>query len=107
MATPLNPFQHPQERTEPNAVQAVKRVDLALVTFTDEYNVQHSTMAIVGDKHVHFLEGRALGFSKNTTPSGRANAKMAQTIFDSLDGVKSADDILPTPPTVKHKRGKK
>ena len=65
-------------------MQAVKRVDVAILTFTDETNQQHCTLAIVGDKHVHLLEGRELGLSKNTTPKGRGAQWLAQAIFDKL-----------------------
>ena len=84
MATPLNLFRNPSETTNPREVQAVKRVELALVTFTDESNQQHCTLAVVGEKNVHLLEGRSLGFSKNTTPSGRAGAWLKEAIFSML-----------------------
>jgi hypothetical protein len=84
MLDPLN-LSKSQEMTKPRRVQAAKRVELALVTFTDESNQQHSTLAVIGDKNVHLLEGRDLGFSKNSTPSGRAAQWLAQAIFDKLE----------------------
>jgi hypothetical protein len=84
VAFPQNPFNQ-KDQTSPREVQGAKRVEIALVVFTDESNQQHCTLAVVGDKKVHLMEGRGLGFSKNTTPSGQAAAWLAQAIFDKLD----------------------
>lgn len=84
MAIPSNPL-YTLEKTNPREVQGAKRVELALVTFTDESNQQHCTLAVIGEKNVHLLEGRANGFSKNTTPSGPAASWLAQAIFDALE----------------------
>jgi hypothetical protein len=96
-----NPFANPQEKTNPNEVQSAKRVDLALVQFTDEYNQQHVTLAVVGENRIHILEGRELGFSKNTTPAGPASPKLAAQIFALLDGKK---DATPAPAPAKGKK---
>lgn len=82
MATPL---QMPQpNQTEPRTVQGAKIVELALVTFTDETNSQHTQLAIIGDNNVHLLEGRSSGFSKNTTPQGNASEWLKNAIFKAL-----------------------
>lgn len=77
-------MQKPQE-TEPRTVLGAKRVDLALVTYTDETNTQHTQLAIIGDNNVHLLEGRNLGFSKNTTPQGTASEWLRKGIFEKLN----------------------
>jgi hypothetical protein len=85
MATPLQ--MKTNEPLEPRKVQGAKRVDLALVTYTDESNVQQTQLAIIGDNNVHLLEGRTLGFSKNTTPQGNASEWLKKGIFEKL-GIK-------------------
>ena len=101
-----NPFSNPQERTTPRSVQAAKIVEVALVTFTDESNQQHCTLAVVGDKNIHLLEGRALGFSKNSTPFGRAAQWLAQAIFDKLAEKVGSKLILDDAPAKGHKEKK-
>jgi len=71
--------------TEPRKVLAAKRVDLALVTYTDESNTQQTQLAIIGDNNIHLLEGRSLGFSKNTTPQGSASNWLKTGIFEKLN----------------------
>jgi len=70
---------------EPRKVLGAKRVEIALVTYTDETNTQHTQLAIIGDNNVHLLEGRALGFSKNTTPQGNASEWLKNGIFEKLN----------------------
>jgi hypothetical protein len=83
MATPL--VLKSNERTEPRDVQGAKFVDLALVTFTDETNVQHTTLAVVGDKRIHLLEGRELGLCPHTTPKGNASEWLNKAIRAKLE----------------------
>lgn len=64
---------------------AAKRVDLALVTYTDESNTQFTQLAVVGENNIHLIEGRALGFSKNTTPQGSASEWLKRAIFEKLE----------------------
>lgn len=72
------------QMTEPRKVLGAKRVELALVTYTDESNTRHTQLAIIGDNNVHLLEGRTLGFSKNTTPQGNASEWLKKGIFEAL-----------------------
>lgn len=58
------------------------------MTFTDESNVEHTTLAIVGDTKVHLLEGRNLGFSKNTTPAGLGSEWLFKGITEKLNPAK-------------------
>lgn len=74
------------------------------MVFTDETNQQHCTLAVVGDKKVHLMEGRSLGFSKNTTPSGQAASWLAQAIFDKLDA--NVEKKTEVAPKAKAKKGK-
>jgi hypothetical protein len=64
-----------QVRTQsplPRTVLATKVVDLALVTYMDERNIQRTQLAIVGDNHVHLLDPRPMGFGKEPLPQGIA-----------------------------------
>lgn len=65
-------------------VVAAKVVELALVTYIDEYNVQQVQLAVVGDNQVHLLESRGLGLSKNTTPQGTASEWLRKGLFEAL-----------------------
>ena len=62
----------------------MKKVDLALVSYVDEYSVQQTQLAVVGDNTVHLLEGRSVGISKNTTPQGTASEWLATGILKAL-----------------------
>ena len=55
------------------------------MTFTDESNQSHTTLAVIGSSHVHLFEGRSLGFTKNTTPSGNAAKWLAEAILNKLN----------------------
>lgn len=83
MATPLQ--MKTNAPLEPRKVLAAKRVDIALVTYTDETNTQQTQLAIIGDNNIHLIEGRALGFAKNTTPQGTASDWLKNGIFEKLD----------------------
>lgn len=82
MATPLQPKMN--EPLSPKTVIAAKPVELALVTYTDESNTQQTQLAVIGENNVHLIEGRALGFSKNTTPQGSASEWLRKGIFAKL-----------------------
>lgn len=84
MATPLNLSQQ-RELTSPRTVQAAKHVELAIINFTDETNVQHCTLAVIGENHVHILEGRSMGFSPHTTPQGNASGWLKKAIKEKLE----------------------
>lgn len=76
MATPLNlsptsseqPSQNP-----PRTVTAAKIVKLALVTYTDEYGVEVTQPAMVGDNTVVLLDATTFGFGRVRTPQGPAS----------------------------------
>lgn len=72
------------EPLSPKTVIAAKPVELALVTYTDESNTQQTQLAVIGENNVHLIEGRALGFSKNTTPQGSASEWLRKGIFAKL-----------------------
>lgn len=86
MATPLQvkPVVQNQSEQKPQTVASAKEVTLAIVTYADEYGVQQTQLAVVGDHNVHMLEGRGMGFSKNTTPQGQAKEWLRDGIFKSL-----------------------
>jgi hypothetical protein len=85
MAIPLQAKtqQNPSERTLPRSVQAVKLVDLALVSYTDDSGLQHVQLAIVGDNNVNLISGRLLGIS-DTTNQGPASDWLKKAIFEKL-----------------------
>lgn len=91
MATPLqvktNTPATPQESGDPRTVLAAKKVELALVTYRDEYNVPQVQLALVGENTVHLIEGRSMGLSKNTTPQGTASEWLKNGIFKALGKV--------------------
>lgn len=86
MAIPLQikPVVQNEAMTKPQTVASAKEVSLAIVTYADEYGVQQTQLAVVGDNNVHMLEGRAMGFSKNTTPQGQAKEWLKNGIFKAL-----------------------
>ena len=81
MATPMQTQPH---MTEPRKVLGAKRVELAMVTYTDESNTQHTQLAVIGEHNIHLIEGRGLGLSKNTTPQGNASEWLKKGIFEKL-----------------------
>ena len=82
MATPLQ--NQTIESNQPRKVLAVKRVEIALVTYTDDSNIQQTQLAVIGENNVHLLEGRGMGFSKNSTPQGNASAWLRDGIMAAL-----------------------
>lgn len=86
MAIPLQikPVVQNQSEVRPQTVASAKEVRLAVVSYADEYGVQQTQLAVVGDNHVHMLEGRSMGFSKNTTPQGQAKEWLRDGIFKAL-----------------------
>lgn len=86
MAVPLQvkPVVQNQAETKPQTVASAKEVSLAIVTYADEYGVQQTQLAVVGENNVHMLEGRSMGFSKNTTPQGQAKEWLRDGIFKAL-----------------------
>jgi hypothetical protein len=85
MAIPLQAKtqQRPSERPLPKSVQAVKLVDLALVSYTDDSGLQHVQLAIIGDNNVNLISGRMLGLS-DTATQGLASDWLKKAIFEKL-----------------------
>jgi hypothetical protein len=88
MATPLKlPQQSPlTQNLTPRTVLGVQPVTLALVNYIDESAQSVTQLAIIGENTVHLLESRALGFTKNSTPFGRAT----KWLFDGVKGILGA-----------------
>jgi hypothetical protein len=86
MATPLQTKtpQQAQQEDGPRTVLGAKKVELALVTYLDEFNVQQVQLAVVGENNVHLIEGRQFGLTKNTTPQGSASEWLREGIFKAL-----------------------
>jgi hypothetical protein len=61
---------------------------MAIVSYTDERGIEYVQPALVGDNHVHLLNGRELGFSEAVTPSGRAVEWLKTAILEKLKGKK-------------------
>lgn len=70
---------------KPKTVIDAKYVKLALITYNDGGGHTFSQLAIVGNNHIHLLEGRAQGFSKNTTPQGSATKWLTEGVFKILE----------------------
>lgn len=83
MATPLS--RQPNETPEPRTVQSAKRVELALIEFTDEAGQQHTTVGLIGDNNVRLLDARAMGVVRVGTPVGNANEWLKKGIFELLE----------------------
>jgi hypothetical protein len=74
----------PSDLNQPRTVLGAKRVEIALVTYTDETNTPQTQLAIIGENNVHLLEGRAMGLSKVTTPQGNASSWLRDAIMAKL-----------------------
>ena len=86
MATPqqLQAAVKTRDLDKARTVVAAKPVQLALVTYFDEYGMQQTQLAVVGDNTVHMLDGKTTGFSNLSTPSGRATEWLRDGVFASL-----------------------
>jgi hypothetical protein len=81
---PEQPSQYPNERPNPKTVLAVKPVEVVLVRYTDDAGTEITQLAVVGEKNVHMLDGKATGFSRANTPQGVANDWLKNGIFAKL-----------------------
>lgn len=72
------------QQDSPRTVLVAQPVELAFVTYVDENNQRVTSLAVVGTEHVHMLEGRTMGFSKNTTRQGPASDWLRDGIFKLL-----------------------
>ncbi len=84
MATPLpvkTSAAPMQEQDAPRTVLDVKKVDLVLIQFRDEYNTEQTQLGVVGERNVFLLESRTLGISKNTSAVGMASRWLRDGIF--------------------------
>jgi hypothetical protein len=79
---PLNPKQ--KSPAEPRTVVEAKVVELALVTYVDEYNQPVTQLVLVGANNVNLLESRSLGIGRQTTPQGLANPWLRDGIMKKL-----------------------
>ena len=88
MALPLQvkTSQQSSERLLPRTVVAVKRVELALIHYTDESGIQQTQLAVVGDNNIHLLSGRTFGISDTTTSQGPASDWLRKAVFEKLEG---------------------
>ena len=84
MATPLQVKTRMTDSDQPRTLIGAKKVDVALITFRDENNVQQTQLAVVGENTVHLLESRSLGMSKNTTRQGTASEWLAKAVIEAL-----------------------
>ena len=74
----------PMSRPEPRTVVAAKKVELVLITYTNEQAEQITQLGVLGDNLVHLIDGQALGFSRTRTPQGTANEWLAKGVFDKV-----------------------
>lgn len=75
---------NPQSRPPPKTVVGAKSVDLVLLTYTDDNGNQFTQPALVGDKHVHLIDGRLFGVSRTQTPQGQASTWLRDALFAKL-----------------------
>jgi len=73
-----------KEKGTPRTVVAAKPVQMALVTYFDEYGNSCTQLAVIGDKNVHLLDGRSTGFSDTTTPQGLGSEWLKNGVFTAL-----------------------
>ena len=73
-----------KERGTPRTVVAAKPVQLALVTYFDEYGTEQTQLAVIGEKNVHLLDGKTTGFSDTSTPQGLGSEWLKKGIFTAL-----------------------
>ena len=59
-------------------------MELALVTYYDEFGTQQTGLAVVGENQVHLIDGKVTGFSNTTTPQGLASNWLRDGIFQAL-----------------------
>ena len=85
MATPLS-LTKPQttEDRKTRTVLSAKKIDLALISYVDEFGIPHTTMGIVGDNHVNLLNAQAFGLSRERTEQGPASAWMTEGVLKAL-----------------------
>jgi hypothetical protein len=76
-------YASPQQTTVLEGVTAA-RVELALVSFRDEYNRQTTQFALVGKNTVHMVDGKTLGTHSRTQKSGPAAHPLRNAIFRAL-----------------------
>lgn len=76
--------QNPPQQAKPQTVLGVQKVSLALVSYADESGTIITQLAVVGDSNVNMLESRTLGFSKSTTPQGKASKWLTDGILSLL-----------------------
>lgn len=72
----------PNSQILPNVDAAL--VEVALVTYKDEFNQDVTQFALIGKNNVHLLNGQALGTSPNRQRSGPAAKPLRNAIFKAL-----------------------
>ena len=72
--------------TLPQSLLAAKRVELAILTYTDERNQQITQLAVVGNNTVHLIDAQIVGMSRYRTPQGVANQWLADKVLKALKG---------------------
>lgn len=76
---------HPLSKDQ-RTLTGAKKVDLAVVSYTDDKGGDHTQLAVVGDNTVFLLDGKMTGFSSTATPHGRAADWLSKQILSALKG---------------------
>ncbi len=72
------------QQPQPMTVTSAKEVKLAVVTYRDQDNQEHTQLMVVGDSTVIMLDGRGLGYSTRPEPGGIANKRIADAVIAAL-----------------------
>lgn len=72
------------ETVSPRTVEAAKLVNLALVTYVDDYGKKTTQLTLVGDNNLHLLNMKDLGLSNEKTISGLAADWIRDGVFKIL-----------------------
>jgi hypothetical protein len=77
--------QEPQEQQfPPNTVQSTKKVDLALISYSDGTGQQVTQFAIVGDNSVLLLDSKELVGAEGRTPTGFATGWLKDGVLANI-----------------------
>lgn len=80
---PLTNLQQTEDR-KPRTVISAKKVDLALISYVDDFGTSRITLGIVGDSHVNLLNAQSFGISNERTDQGPASSWMTEGVLKAL-----------------------
>ena len=72
------------ETVTPRTVEAAKLVELALISYVDDYGRKTTQLVLLGDNNVQLLDMKALGLNKDKTLVGLAADWLKDGVFKLL-----------------------